>query len=844
MPYAIEVDNPFEHRPSRKETLADGTTVRDYVDSRFGKGGEFAYPTICQLNGRAVMRADWGSTILRGNDVARFARQVEGEVALAIFYVLSAAYTIYAIATLETPSIKGQEEGDSVFSLSGQRNQTKLGAPIPVPYGLNRLWPDYAASSYTKFEGNDQILFQLFCLGPGSYAIDTPETNIQIEDTGIGNFQDVTHAIYDPGEEVTLFPDNVVTSAEVENVELFGPNEAEYTSYVGPFAANAAGTTTTTLEWDVVFPYGLYEVEGDGEIVSLTVTASFEYRAIDDAGAPVGAGTYTAVAFSKTLATNTPQRFTVATTVSAARYEVRARRTNNADTTTQAQDTLFWYQLRAILPSTKDYGDVTLLAVRAKASNNLNSNSSNRVNVWATRKLEIWNGSTWSAASATRSPVWAFADINRAAYGANLGNSKIGLADLIALDSVYASRGDTFDWVYDQKVTIWDALKLCARAGRAAPIVVGTKVSMVRDGPKSVPVAAFAPQNMVKGSFSWQLAMQPESGYDGIEVEYLDHATSRLETVDCLVGDDAGENTQKITIPGITDRDKAYREGLFVRAQQVFNREVVRFETGREGELPIFGDLCAVAHDAPDWSRTGFVSSIAVDNRTINLDTSLEGHTGNAIAFRDKTGAIDGPYLCSKVSGDPLQVVTAEDVTGAFLFNDSDEPPIFFFGEYGDQYRLCTLNEKTTDGESETTTMTLVGYEDRIHNYDDAIAPPLPNASTPASVPDLPTVASVSITAIPGNSLQVLASWTPALGAKYYAIENSYDGTTWSYVATTTATFFHLDYEPGLIYARVAGVNAGQGAWTTGSAIIGFDARVDSLGNTRVLSNGDTRIIV
>src|SRR5690606_9211615 len=110
-----------------------------------------------------------------------------------------------------------------------------------------------------------------------------------------------------------------------------------------------------------------------------------------------------------------------------------------------------WVGLRAFIPSSKDYGNVTLLAVKARASNNLNGNSSNRINVITTRKLPIWDGSTWSAPTTTRSVVWAFCNILRASYNLNLADSYIDLSTLLSLNTAFESAGIYFDHVFDSK---------------------------------------------------------------------------------------------------------------------------------------------------------------------------------------------------------------------------------------------------------------------------------------------------------------------------------------------------------------------------------------------------------
>ena len=290
MPTILHVKHPLTPAKDAEKTIvAARTTLRNFLDAR-----KFGYPVRAFINAAALDESEWESRELVDSDIVVVMPDV-GDPFSAIFsfiatywleitVIASLAYTL----TLDVPTFGAQDQGDPVYFLNGQRNQIKVGEPIECPYGRNRLWPSYAARPYNKFENNDQLLFQLFCLGQGEYDREIE----QIEDTALANYDDIVTEFYGPGESVTLFPDNIVTSSEVAAIELFGPNEDDFPvgGYVGPFTANDTGTLTTILEWDVVLPRGLFRQENNGELTTLTVTADFEYREIDNAGAPIGSG--------------------------------------------------------------------------------------------------------------------------------------------------------------------------------------------------------------------------------------------------------------------------------------------------------------------------------------------------------------------------------------------------------------------------------------------------------------------------------------------------------------------------------------------------------------------------
>ena len=650
MPTLTFNPDPIRRVSIEENKLEPGQSIREWVDRQFPRTKEFPSATVCLLNGKPLLRKDWGLPLKEGDKVVFVSDPNWTAVGWIIAGLIVGAALMYVLTP--TPKPPGSiGDPDPVYTLRGQSNQNRFGSEIEVPYGLNRLWPSKAAREYTKFINNEQEIYLLLCLGQGFYDLDNAV--IQIEDTDISNFDDLEYEFYEPGDEVTLFPDNVETSGEVDDTELFGPNEPEFDGWVGPYAAVSAGNTATKLEVDLVFPQGLYYANDEGGLDTVNVTASVEYREIDDAGDPVGAGTWSTLSsFSKTLKTNTPQRFTVSATVSAGRYEVRAKRTNNTDTSENSHRTvemLKWVALRAFRPSTKDYGDVTLLAIKARASNNLNGNSSNRVNVITTRKLPTWNGSSWTAPQVARSVIWAFCDVLRADYSLRLEDSYIDLTTLAALNTTFEAAGVYFDNVFDKKANAWAMLTSIARVANAVPVPNGTQISMVVDEPKTIPKGIFTKENILPGSLSVDYRLYTDDEFDGVEIEYTDPTTYEKATVLCLVGDDAGDNPEQVKLIGVMDRTRAWRIGMRLRESQKLRRTAVKFDAGKEAQIPNYNDLILVAHDVLDaGAQTGRVLSIS--GTTVTLDTNLDWTASGAkqIAFRSIYGEEVGPFTVTE----------------------------------------------------------------------------------------------------------------------------------------------------------------------------------------------------
>jgi hypothetical protein len=696
-----------------------------------------------------------------------------------------------------------------VFDLKGQYNQVRLGNPIEVPYGRNRLWPSIAAREYNKYVNNDQYRYSLYCLGQGSYGIEA----LQIEDTALADFQDVTYGVYGPGEQVTLFPDNVVTSIEVATIELLGPNEVGYAGVSGPFTVNAAGTLTNHLEVDVVLPNGLYLLANDGTLGDLTVTALFEYRLIDDAGAALGVWT-TLSSFTKTLRTNTPQRVTLELDVPSGRYEVRGVRTNDKNTDAKAGNTLQWVALRAFLPSTKDYGNVTMVALKAKATNNLNDSAARRFNVVGTRMLRTWDVATqtWNAEAATRSLAAAFCDAFQAEYGGQLADSYLYLDELAALGTTLDAAGIYFDFVFDQRSTVWETARVIARVARAVPMLNGSRVTMIRDVPKTLPTAVFNQDCIVEGSLSWDMKLAGVDEYDGVEIEYVDSTTWKTETVVVLVGDDAGDNLEQVKLPGCTDRTRAFREGYYYRAGKKYVRENFTFRTGFEGYLPSYGDLIGLAHDLPRWGTGGMVLALDATRTVLTLSEPVAFVGACVIGLRAKDGTLAGPYTVS-AGADARQVTSAVPLPDSFYFDATHEPPMFLFGPSADWSKLCVVTG-LRPGEDDTVEVQAVPYDARLFDGDALVPDPLDGAPIPDAVEDLPAVVGLQVVTVPNVPLAALASWQTSLGALSYVVQLSYDNVNWETVATPNVNYAQFNVAAGHLYVRVAAVNVGAGVWS------------------------------
>lgn len=813
-------------------------------------------PVICAVNGRWMPRAAWNRRVRDGDVVAfvvlpqgggggsdplrillsiaiaAYAPVLAGEllgteaVAAGLSAIGMSSQTFVAIAGAGISMIgnavvnalippaqapKSHQAGalaspSPTYSLAAQGNTARLGQPIPTLYGRHLVYPDFAARPYVEYAGNEQYLYQLFVVGQGEYELDT----LRIEDTDIGNFDEITYEIVPPGSLVTLFPINVVSSIEVAG------QEALYATALGPFTASGAGELCDTLGIDVVMPRGLFYANDEGGLDEISTRWKTEARLIDDSGAPLAAWFELATEFHS-AGTTTPVRLSYRYGVPLGRYEVRFTRMDIKQTDPRYSHELSWAGLRAYLPGSQDYGALTLIAVRAKATNNLSSQASRRFNLIATRKMQAWSAAGgWAAAAPTRSIAWALADVCRAAYGAGLDDARIDLAALESLDAVWTSRGDTFDGVFDSQGTVMEALSLVARAGRAIPYLQGGIVHFARDAAESLPVAMFTQRNIVRGSFAMDYLMPSEETADAIDVAYFDASTWTRRTVRAQLPGSAAAKPAQRDLFGVTSRDQAWREGMYMAACNRYRRRMLKFETEMEGFIPAPGDLLAVQHDMPSWGQSGEIVAWDEAAKSAIVSDPLDWTAGGAhvLALRRRDGSAAGPYTA--VAGvDAYHVTLSDWVAGTDPTPDTGttrERTHYAFGPSNAQYILArALAIRPRNGER--VELAAVVESDYVHTADTGAAPGATAWQLPATA-TAPVVAGLVARSVPGHPEQMVISWRPAAGADHYLIEQSNGSGAWTRCGeVAAANFTAIALYGANTLVRVAAVGLTRGPW-------------------------------
>lgn len=586
--------------------------------------------------------------------------------AASIATTIAGGMLLNAVLPLPKPKVNAGEQTSPNYQISAQGNVARLTQAIPVIYGRFRVYPDYAATPYTENRSDDMYLYQLFSIGQGKHTIE----QIYVGNTELERFPDVQTQIINPGERVTLFPDNVITSDDVQGIQLQNTTEAGITgteNWTVPYVLGPAGTKVTRIGIDFAYPQGVYYINEKGNKEMNKMAWKVQTQAVDDSGTPLGDWVTQQTFNSQTLAED-PKNLTYTYTVAEGRYQVRVTKLDVGDIDVQHVSTLVWSGLRGYVASVETYGNLTMLAVVMKATNAVNTSTQHQVSVIARRILPVWNGTTWTEQE-TRNPAWALADMFRnAEYGAAWPDSRLSLDRLLVLAATWETRQDYFDGVFDTKTTVWEAAKAVCRVGRTTPLYYAGVVDFIRDAPKSARTLMLHPGNTVAGSFSVSYQQITDETPDYVVAQYTDPYTWKPATVDCAMSDSLKLVPKTVEFPGIANHDHAFREGIYAAASNRDQRKIISLTTELVGQVAQYGDLVGVANDVTGWGQPG---TLLAFNRATGILTlsdpvqfSNDAPTHN-IALSARNGSVQGPYRVVPSISDTLIGATRQPLVTA-----------------------------------------------------------------------------------------------------------------------------------------------------------------------------------
>ncbi len=735
-------------------------------------------------------------------------------------------------------SASSAESASPTYSINSSGNQARLYQTEPEGFGRMKITPDFVAQTWTEYVDNDQIGYFVYSVGRGLYDIEAlyfGETLFWsdgelVEDSAY-EIQDIQ--IVEPGEAVTIFPDNVVTSDEVSSQELFGPNDEEYDGAIGPYTTNPAGTVTNKLLFDFVFQSGIGTYDDSGNLNNFTVTWNIEYQEIDDYGTALSEWAVLDTP-SVTAATLTPQRITKTYSVAEGRYSVRVVRTSDTNSDGRTLDTLYWGALRAMLPGTYTY-PITCVAFSVKANNALTQAASTSFSLIATRKLPLYDRETqtWSEETATRSWAAAVSHVCKSEWGGRVDDANIDLDTLWAIDEKLQAKGWYYDSYIDGAYLVWTLLVEMCQSQCVIPRFVGPVLSFVLDEADREPSFALTPRNIVRNSFSVTYATWSDDTPDDVTMEYLDADYGfQQRDVTATLPESESSEPASLDMLGITNRDHAFQVAVAYAAHNRWQRVSVECQTEALGRIVNRGDVCTVAHPRFKNTAAGAVTGWDEAALTVSLHQDFaaeleadETSDGLYLALTRQDGSVWGPCLLSSLASSTATLDSADYAT---LLLQGQENPFEWLSLGADRlpttwtlytsktYQRLMIVDSVQTQDALHYTLKLLNYDARIYQYGELETPAWEGRGQLPTVTELDAPDPVSGIVVDENTVTLV--WAAVDGVSYYEAQTSADGETWIHAGRSHVTQLTVSVGSGVIYARVRAVSETlQSVWATWS---------------------------
>lgn len=710
----------------------DQVVVRAIVQGGGGGGGggkvlrtvaTVALIAVAAYAGGALVAAYGGAALVGASGAltaAGFAvaAGVSAAITIAGTLLINALIPLPA-ATLPNIANQAGFERNQTYALAGGQNTARPWQPMMLIFGRHKVVPDLASKPYTEYIGDDNYLNQAFHFG-------LQGTQLKLRDFKIGNtptssYSGIQIQESDTDGKLTMFPGNVdtlagfglnnsdgfisrTTPSDVGHIKVEIASQLFYANDQGALETRSAtfqvqyrlvgastwidiGSQVSSHYWSLRLPGGqqvrygstnfLEHTQGDQVTVGTSVAtwqwiphpaASRQpwYGIAPDPNLP-------SVNITLSGSRQEPVRRSVEFSVAPGQYEVRVRKItgdikNSRESNESAINQILCYQ-----NDTATYTGQARLAVRVKASAQLQGQLQN-FSAIASASCPVWNGTEF-VTQETSNPAWWFlwyakgkALNNARVYGAGLEDSQIDIEAIKSWAAFCDQKQLTFNYVLTQQTTVHDVLTKIARAGRASYTWQTGKLGVVWDQANLPVVALISPFNIKAGTF--EVAYINDKTADNIVVNFINPDRDwQVDNVRVEVPNVVATNTTAtLELEGCTDVNMAAREANLIAASQSFHRRRVTWEMDIEGILATRGDVVQASHDLTVWSYSGRV--LDCDRTTIKLDSKVPSGGTGWLSLRSPSNEIVNVQVTSDV-GD-VDELTFVNLPESFPVPDED----------------------------------------------------------------------------------------------------------------------------------------------------------------------------
>src|SRR5579885_611130 len=584
-----------------------------------------------------------------------------------------------------------------VPQITGITNRSAPYEMVPRVYGKYRMYPSNGATPYSFTQNGEQIWSILLCLGPGPLNIQNVEIGQRplaqypagtvLSEISAGTASDAPITLYteDIQEDDFILP---LASGQVQQRTAIGA--ADELSIDIQFPLGLYTVTTVVNTYKIPQPPGSPYGPG-GALASLqpsvttvtpnvqaaaSVSFNVKYRLAGSSGAWTSVG-----AVSVSDLTSGSLTRTVKWTVPNGVYDIQVEKVTGDGDGTTTVNYCQWIASRAInfkspMPSLKDQSGnpvyLAQIAMQVKPSSVV-SGALQQIGCDVTSQLPAWNGSSWTAAADTQNPAWILADILKTDYARKcVSASSLDLAAFLDWANFCDASGFTFNKIYDQSVTVLDAVKEVTAAGRATWAIRDGVFTVIVDKPRDTVAQCFTPLN----SSGFRFTKQFPYPVHALKVNFVNADTSYQQDTIVVYDDgyDASTATkfESLDLPGVTSHAQAWKLGRYHLACRRLRPYVYQFTTDVENLAVTRGDLISMTTDTMLWGAgAGRITDVILDASnnvlavTLDNEIALDANKSYSVRIRSYFGDTVSAALTLGGTGRTLTFQTPLDPASA-----------------------------------------------------------------------------------------------------------------------------------------------------------------------------------
>ena len=452
-------------------------------------------------------------------------------------------------------------------------------------------------------------------------------------------------------------------------------------------------------------------------------------------------------------------------------------------------DDVVWSAVSAVVATNFIHPNKALVILKIKATDNLNGGMPTITWKQKRNQVLVYDNGQWVSRDA-QNPAWIIYDLcvhARMLDGVvHVMGEPPSRIDLPAFKAWAAWNDRTLNnrpamrmnLLVDESKSLFEWCNDIAASARGAIVLKGTKISCIFDAP-SEPVQLFSMGNILGGSFSGEF-LPINDRANAVEIAFNNEANNfEREQItvyaDGVDDSDTRQNPVSVQLTGITDFERAYREGIYRLNQNKYLLRTITFSAEIDAIACQVGDVILVQHDIPQWGQGGRIFDI--DYKTLTLDREVVLNPANAyIIIIRKSDDTRVQYNIANA----LETTTTNKIilqTSADV-SDLNKFDVFTIGQINKTAKPFRVQEITRTGDLQVT-LTCLEYIAEIYTEATNI-PVIDYTETTNNITGLQIVTSGYYTEAGQWVPEIVAFWS-YIGERpaSYEIQIKFDNETW-----------------------------------------------------------------